>query len=90
MIHYKILDSLRVIQSLNFSSSKVDICFSSDATLCVKMDLIKITLVNGIRVVIKKRGLTQCTNCVKSAVYNRSTGCALIQYLQNKVHVLQY
>ena len=48
----------RVIQSVNFSSSKVDISFLNDTTLCLKMELIIITLVNGIRVLIKKGGLT--------------------------------
>ena len=59
MMHTKswILVTKNVIQSVNFSSLKVDICFSIDATLCVKMESIIKTLVNGIRVVIKKKGL---------------------------------
>ena len=46
-----------------FSSSEVGVCFSSDATLYVNKELIIITLVNGIRVVIKRIN-TLCNNCV--------------------------
>ena len=79
---------LQVPTPNNFSSSKVDVCFSCAATLCKDKELIIITLMNGNRVVMK--GLTHCVIIVCGVKYYRRTGYALVQYLQQKVHVLQY
>ena len=51
----------------NFSSSKVDVCFSCAATLCKDKELIIITLMNGNRVVMKRIN-TWCNNCVRCEV----------------------
>ena len=45
---------LQVPITNNFSSSKVDVCFSCAATLCKDKELIIITLMNGNRVVMKR------------------------------------
>ena len=65
-----------VIPSLQeFSSSKVDNdCFSSDATLCVNKEMI-----------IIKYEIT----IVRGVKYYRRNVCAIMQHLQNKVHILQ-
>ena len=51
----------------NFSSSKVDVCFSYAATLCKNKELIIITLMNGNRGVMKRIN-TWCNNCVRCEV----------------------
>ena len=51
----------------NFSSSKVNVCFSCAATLCENKELIIITLMNGNRGVMKRIN-TWCNNCVRCEV----------------------
>ena len=74
----KILDSLNeksIIQSLQiFCSSKVDVCFSSDANLCVNKELIIVTVANGIRVVIK-RIKAWYNNCVRCEILKKNCMC---------------
>ena len=53
--------------SMNFSSSKVDVCFSCAATLYENKELIIITLMNGNRGVMKRIN-TWCNNCVRCEV----------------------
>ena len=58
---------LQVPITNNFSSSKVNVCFSCAATLCENKELIIITLMNGNRGVMKRIN-TWCNNCVRCEV----------------------
>ena len=58
---------LQVPITNNFSSSKVDVCYSCAATLCENKEFIIIALMDGNRVVMKRIN-TWCNNCVRCEV----------------------
>ena len=65
------LETDRVIQSLHiFSSSKIDVCFSSAATLCGNEELNPITMVNVLSDVMK--GLTYNVNIAQGVKHYRT------------------